>query len=112
MPCNEHNLLCVSPRSTTGGAATLDKSKTSRGASSQPGGGWSAPPSLQSRLEAVWKKLRMPANQKLDAALKYSSDQCLPVLAEVEHKFGECFKRVSCLMDILARSSFDLLLDC
>nr|CAB3228753.1 coiled-coil domain-containing protein 87-like [Phallusia mammillata] len=44
--------------------------------------GQSQPPQqpLQSRLETVWKKLRMSGGQKLDAALKYSSDQYLPLL--------------------------------
>ncbi|XP_076800779.1 coiled-coil domain-containing protein 87-like isoform X2 [Clavelina lepadiformis] len=41
-----------------------------------------APLSVQARLESVWKRLKMSSSQKLDAALKYSSDEYMPLLEE------------------------------
>ena len=43
------------------------------------------PLTLQMRLEAVWKKLKVSIEAKMDYALKYSSDKYLAVLDEVHN---------------------------
>lgn len=38
---------------------------------------------IQERLEIIWQKLKMPDSQKLDFALKYSSDHYVKFIPEV-----------------------------
>lgn len=48
------------------------------------------PLSLQDRLERVWSLMCMPDNQRLDMAIKYSSDTYIDSLEEVRIKVVVC----------------------
>jgi len=72
--------------------ATTPGTKTARTKSSMSEGATAVEPvTLQMRLEIVWKKLKVSIEEKMNYALKYSSDKYLAVLDESV----ECWEKVA-----------------
>lgn len=45
----------------------------------------------QSKLEHIWNSLQMPDNLRLDMAIKYSSDDHIPLLEDVSYYISLLF---------------------